>query len=302
MTQELITVKQLPVIEERLQLISEEVQAQTTAALALDVTEDTVKQVKKERAELNKSFKALEEQRKAVKNAVMAPYIAFEESYKRYVTDIFTAADRQLKTRIDEVEQTLLQNKRNEIIAHFNEAAAARGIDFLDFNQLGIKVLLSDNTKRLCEQVNAILDGIAADLAVISTTEYPEETLIEYMNSLNLATAITTVKTRHERIEAEIKRKEEEQQKQAERQAEPVPPKTTEAEPVIPKQFSPAKFIITANPTDTEEVKGINVLSDQYTRIIVETDEDEPITIAEITTTDIIPAAGYRVRLTPKYN
>lgn len=74
MAQELITVKQLPVIEERLQSISEEVQAQTAAALALAVTEDTVKQVKKERAELSKSFKALEEQRKAVKAAVMAPF------------------------------------------------------------------------------------------------------------------------------------------------------------------------------------------------------------------------------------
>lgn len=62
-----------------------------------------------------------------------------------------------------------------------------------------------------------------------------------------------------------------------------------------------------------EEVRGmeksmkgennkINILSDLYTKLVVETDEDNPVTIAVITDTDVIPADGYRVRLTPKYD
>jgi len=39
-----------------------------------------------------------------------------------------------------------------------------------------------------------------------------------------------------------------------------------------------------------------------YTKIIVETDEENPVTIAEITPEEITPADGYRVRLTPKYD
>lgn len=39
-----------------------------------------------------------------------------------------------------------------------------------------------------------------------------------------------------------------------------------------------------------------------YTKIVVETDEENPITIAEITPDNITPADGYRVRLTPDYN
>ena len=39
-----------------------------------------------------------------------------------------------------------------------------------------------------------------------------------------------------------------------------------------------------------------------YTKIVVETDEDDPKVIAEITPSDITPADGYRVRLTPKYD
>ena len=39
-----------------------------------------------------------------------------------------------------------------------------------------------------------------------------------------------------------------------------------------------------------------------YTKIIVETDSENPITIATITSLDVDVAYGYRVRLTPKYD
>lgn len=40
----------------------------------------------------------------------------------------------------------------------------------------------------------------------------------------------------------------------------------------------------------------------EYTKIVVETDEKDPVTIAEITTEDVKIADGYRARLTPKYD
>ena len=39
-----------------------------------------------------------------------------------------------------------------------------------------------------------------------------------------------------------------------------------------------------------------------YTRIVVETDEETPVTIATITEEETIVADGYRVRLTPTYH
>ncbi len=39
-----------------------------------------------------------------------------------------------------------------------------------------------------------------------------------------------------------------------------------------------------------------------YTKIVVETDEENPVTIAVITANDVSPADGYRVRLTPAYD
>jgi hypothetical protein len=50
------------------------------------------------------------------------------------------------------------------------------------------------------------------------------------------------------------------------------------------------------------KVKEINILSDKYTKLVVETDEENSTKIAEITSDDITPAKGYRVRLTPKYD
>lgn len=40
----------------------------------------------------------------------------------------------------------------------------------------------------------------------------------------------------------------------------------------------------------------------EYTKIVVETDEKNPITIATITNNETVVAEGYRVRLTPKYD
>lgn len=45
---------------------------------------------------------------------------------------------------------------------------------------------------------------------------------------------------------------------------------------------------------------SLEELSD-VTKIVVETDEEEPKTIAVITAEDIDSAEGFRVRITPKY-
>lgn len=41
---------------------------------------------------------------------------------------------------------------------------------------------------------------------------------------------------------------------------------------------------------------------DKYTKIVVETDEENPVTIATVTDETVETAAGYRVRLTPNYD
>jgi hypothetical protein len=39
-----------------------------------------------------------------------------------------------------------------------------------------------------------------------------------------------------------------------------------------------------------------------YTKIVIETEEKNPVTIAEVTANNFEIADGYRIRLTPKYD
>lgn len=69
MDKEIIAVKQLPIIVEQLHEVKAEVTAKVEQALSLVCTEDTVKDVKKVRSDLNKELKDYEERRKAVKKS-----------------------------------------------------------------------------------------------------------------------------------------------------------------------------------------------------------------------------------------
>ena len=78
----IISLVQLPIIEERLQMIKADIENRVEVALSLACTEDTVKSVKNERSKLNAEFGEFENQRKQIKEAIMLPYNQFEEKYK----------------------------------------------------------------------------------------------------------------------------------------------------------------------------------------------------------------------------
>jgi len=213
MKNELIAVKQLPIIEERLKTISADIQKQVDDALSLAVTEDTLRVVKRERTELRKMFADLEERRKVVKSTVMKPYDEFEEVYKKYVTDVFRPADGKLKERIDEVEQDLKDEKAAGVKKYFAEVAKEKEIDFVSFEDLGLKVLLSTSIKSLEDEIDKVLEQIEGDLIVIDGLDNSTEVMVEYKRHRDLAKAVLEVKERKERLAAELKRQEEQRQK-----------------------------------------------------------------------------------------
>lgn len=216
MSNEIIVVKQLPVIEQQLAQIKEQVAERVSAAMKLVCTEDTVKAVKKARTELNAEFKAWEDKRKEVKTAVMTPYEKFESVYKDCISDAYKAADKDLKQKIDEVEQELKSKKAAEIRSYFEEYLASKDIDFVTYEQAGINVTLSASLKSMKEQVKNFIDRIVSDLALIETfTDLKAEILFEYKKSLNVSDAITGVKARAKAVQEEQARQEAEAKKRA---------------------------------------------------------------------------------------
>lgn len=221
MESQIITIKQLPIIEERLQLIKAEIDAKTQHVLALDCNDATVKAIKSLRADLNKDFSELEEKRKEVKRAVMSPYERFEEVYTECVTNIYKQTDAILKGRIAIVENAIKANKEKEIRAYYDEYAESLGIDFVPYEKSGITVTLSASTKKLKEQAAAYLDRIADELKLIATQpqDLQPEILVEYKRTVNVAYSIQTVIERKKAIEEEAERARQQAEQQAEQQA-----------------------------------------------------------------------------------
>lgn len=205
---QIITIKQLPIIEERLQLIKAEIDAKTQHVLALDCNDATVKAIKSLRADLNKDFSELEEKRKEVKRAVMSPYERFEEVYTECVTNIYKQTDAFLKGRIAIVENAIKANKDKEVKAYYDEYAESLGIDFVPYEKSGITVTLSASAKKLKEQAAAYLDRIADELKLIATQpqDLQPEILVEYKRTVNVAYSIQTVIERKKAIEEEAER------------------------------------------------------------------------------------------------
>lgn len=208
--QDLIVVKQLPQIEEHLKELSLEVEQKVENAKSLVCTEENVTTIKQIRASLNKEFKEVENQRKIVKEQILAPYMQFEEIYKMYISDKYKSADNDLKEKIDSTENELKNIKEQEIKDYFEEYKKANNIDFVTYSQARINVTLSASRKSLKEQAKQFIDKIVDDLKLIDTQEHKTEILVEYEQSLNVSQAITSVTNRFKAIEEEKKKRQEE--------------------------------------------------------------------------------------------
>ena len=221
MQDNLIVVSQLPVITQHLNLVAEEIKQKTETAKSLVCTADTLKTVKATRADLNKEFNALEEMRKAVKSAVMAPYNEFEGIYKACVTDAFKEADCVLKAKISEVEDGLKAEKEEAVKGYFDEYKTVCNVQFLQLEDAKITITKSASLKSLKEDCKKFIEKVVSELNYIVKT-YPvdaTEMIYEYKHSLSLDYAIGAVNRRKTALKQEAEALKLAQSKQQEAEA-----------------------------------------------------------------------------------
>lgn len=251
----LIRLIQLPVIEERLRDLKEATEHRVAEAMSLVVSDETLTAVKNVRAELNRDFTEYENQRKAVKAAIMAPYDRFEAVYRECVTEPFKRADADLKGKIDATEREIKGRCEKQLEAYFQELCAVNHVDFLTFAQTGVKVDMASarakTPKKLMDQLRIMVEGCAQAMATIDGMEHGDEIAVEYKKCLDLTFAIRLVTERHQKLEAERQRKAE-----AEKCAATSPvPEPAEVTPV-PKRVQKAaveRLTCTFTVTDTRE-------------------------------------------------
>lgn len=260
MSTDLIVVKQLPVIEEQLRTVKMTIQSRVNDVLAMECTEDTYREVKKARAELNAEFRELESRRKAVKTQVEAPYKAFEKVYKDCAADIYAQADRELAEKIYAVEGGLRSQKAAAVQAYFGEYRDSLHLpaDIANYDFAGINVTLTASEKSLKKQAKDYLDRIQEDLSLIDTLPDRDEVLAEYRKCMSVSKAVQAVRDRHARIEAERQRRLE-----AEEAARKAQEHTTKVEQVI------------AEEEELAVPEPVEATADEFHAPVVEPDSEE---------------------------
>lgn len=256
---------QQPVISENLVDLQERVASIADMVNQLPMVPDSVPQVKKARADLRKYFDSLEEQRKAVKAAVMAPYNEAEAKYKALVSGPIQSTDRLCKDFVDGVELEMKQACENGLRDYFDELRAANHVEFLKFEQAGIVVDMASakqkTPKKLREQLVQFVARVASDVDRIAEMDDAEEIMVEYQKSLNVADAIGTVLDRHRRIQAQ---RESDQARSIVKAAEAeavrkvdavAPPVEVQKEPVPETNVFKCTFTVTATKPQLKRLK-----------------------------------------------
>lgn len=255
MNSSLITVKQLPVIQEELQQLKERWDQKAEDAAALVCTEETVQELKAIRAEMRKEFDLADSQRKAAKAEYLAPWNAIEVTFNECVKDAFVRADTALKNQITSFEGVLKADCRQKLEKFFGELCLMESIDFLTFDQamqLGkISIGLADakrNTPtKLQDQVAEVVAKIADAMDQIRRMDNADEIMAEFKSCLDAGKAVSTVQERHRRIEAEKEAAEarkaaQERFKAAEDKVQAVLPPSEENAPVAAQEDNDPVF------------------------------------------------------------
>ncbi len=212
---DIIEIKQLPIIEERLKTLKKEIEQRTSAALSMECTEETIKAVKQMRADLTKEFNNYEARRKYVKSQIEEPYKAFNSVYEECVSVPFKKADKELKSKIDNVENERKKQKKERILSYAKELKTAYTLDWLDVERILPNITLSASVSSLQSAVANTLEKISMECQCITGIDESAEIFAEYKKTLNLAQAKLTVSQRRKEIEkakADAQKKDEQEQ------------------------------------------------------------------------------------------
>ena len=252
--EELVVVKQLPIIEQQLYRLRDAWEQRALEAEAMVCTPETVQAVKGYLADMRKEYQEVDALRKAVKKAILEPYEQFESTFKSCVTEPFKRAEVSLSGKAASVEADIKARCEAGLRDYFDELCAVHHLDWLTYERAGIRVDLTSakakTPKKIREQLMAFVAGIAESVDRINSLVDSGEIMVEFQRSLDAAGAICTVKERHRRIEEQkqmqeqreaIRAQEAEAVRKVEALATPVPvkvpPKQPEKDPneIIPR-------------------------------------------------------------------
>lgn len=222
----------------------EEVKAWVAARVqdykSIAYTEDQVKDMKKDRADLNKLRTAFESERKRLKKVCMEPYNLFEQQVKEVVA-LIDEPIQLIDSQLYELEERRKQQKKKDIEALFYTIGFQTFVtldNIFDQKWLNASVSLG----KIEEQMKSIMYKIGTDVATIGNLpEFSFEAMEVYKKTLDLNKAIlegqrlAEIQKQKQQYEEEQKRIAEEKARQEEQEQSVLAEVVEETAPVEEK-------------------------------------------------------------------
>jgi hypothetical protein len=120
-----------------------------------------------------------------------------------------------ITSQVSVYDEKKKQEAEEKIRLFFDEYAMSKEVDFVKFEDVGVKIGLNaltekgSITKKIQDQITNFLDNVEKELQLINTLEFKDEILVEYKKTLKCASAIADVQDRHRQLEEMQKQKEE---------------------------------------------------------------------------------------------
>ena len=154
--------------------------------------EGQMKTAKLEKADLNKLFKALEDERKRVKRECLAPYDLFASDIKT-LTDMVLIPVNEISSQITKSEEARKEAKKKEVEEIFNKEIGDLNM-LLSFSRIFKEKWLnsSEPIKRISEEIKSLIGQINDDLKVIDDLDsiYTLQIKDKYLDSFSLSSAL----------------------------------------------------------------------------------------------------------------
>lgn len=203
----LITIHQLPVIEQQLRQLKESWEQRARDAAAMVCTEDTVQGLKKIRADMRKEYTVADEQRKAAKKKYMEPWDAIEKLFKECVDNSFKQADDSLKNTINTFEGEIKAKCEQDLRAYYAELMTIEHLDFLSFEQamqlgkisIGMTEAKRATPRKLMDSLGAVVSQVALGVEQIQKMDDAPAIMAEYKQCFDVGRAVSVVQERKRR-------------------------------------------------------------------------------------------------------
>lgn len=168
----------------------------------IKVTKASVKEAKKELAQVNKDIEALETVRKEIKRKLMEPYEHFAGQVKEIV-EIVSKADEVVRNKVRNLEEKERAAKEKSIIKLWDRRNKQYKFSWLTAGEFirneHLNKTYSDS--KIEKEMVQWFETIDSDLEAIKAMEDSDLLLLEYKGTLNLSAAINNVKQKQKEIE-----------------------------------------------------------------------------------------------------